>query len=88
LPTVADGDQGDGAEAVPPAVWPKEKKGVAALLAGLDPDQRAAAEARPLMIIAGPGTGKTREHARLWTARDRRFYWPTPVPLHNSPQVL
>jgi superfamily I DNA/RNA helicase len=31
------------------------------LLAGLDPDQRAAAEAPgPLMIIAGPGTGKTR----------------------------
>ncbi len=31
------------------------------LLAGLDPEQRAAAEAAgPLMIIAGPGTGKTR----------------------------
>jgi DNA helicase-2/ATP-dependent DNA helicase PcrA len=31
------------------------------VLAGLDPDQRAAAEADgPLMIIAGPGTGKTR----------------------------
>jgi DNA helicase-2/ATP-dependent DNA helicase PcrA len=31
------------------------------LLDGLDPDQRAAAEAAgPLMIIAGPGTGKTR----------------------------
>ncbi|HEY6278747.1 MAG TPA: UvrD-helicase domain-containing protein, partial [Streptosporangiaceae bacterium] len=31
------------------------------LLAGLDPDQRAAAAAAgPLMIIAGPGTGKTR----------------------------
>ena len=31
------------------------------LLGGLDPDQRAAAEAAgPLMIIAGPGTGKTR----------------------------
>ena len=31
------------------------------VLAGLDPDQRAAAEAdSPLMIIAGPGTGKTR----------------------------
>jgi uncharacterized protein (TIGR00375 family) len=33
----------------------------AAMLAGLDPEQRAAAEAAgPLMIIAGPGTGKTR----------------------------
>lgn len=32
------------------------------LLAGLDPDQRAAAEivSGPLLIIAGPGTGKTR----------------------------
>jgi superfamily I DNA/RNA helicase len=31
------------------------------VLGGLDPDQRAAAEAEsPLMIIAGPGTGKTR----------------------------
>ncbi len=31
------------------------------VLSGLDPDQRAAAEAEsPLMIIAGPGTGKTR----------------------------
>ena len=31
------------------------------LLDGLDPDQRAAAEAAgPLLIIAGPGTGKTR----------------------------
>jgi DNA helicase-2/ATP-dependent DNA helicase PcrA len=32
------------------------------MLAGLDPDQRAAAEtvAGPLLIVAGPGTGKTR----------------------------
>ncbi|MGP4015982.1 ATP-dependent helicase [Saccharopolyspora sp. 5N708] len=32
------------------------------VLAGLDPDQRAAAEvaAGPLLIVAGPGTGKTR----------------------------
>jgi uncharacterized protein (TIGR00375 family) len=31
------------------------------MLAGLDPEQRAAAEAAgPLLIIAGPGTGKTR----------------------------
>jgi ATP-dependent DNA helicase UvrD/PcrA len=41
----------------PPAiVWATSGE----LLAGLDPDQRAAAEAAgPLMIIAGPGTGKT-----------------------------
>jgi DNA helicase-2/ATP-dependent DNA helicase PcrA len=33
----------------------------ASLLTGLDPEQRAAAQADgPLMIIAGPGTGKTR----------------------------
>ncbi|NYH80677.1 uncharacterized protein (TIGR00375 family) [Actinopolyspora biskrensis] len=34
----------------------------AGVLAGLDPDQRAAAGVRsgPLMIVAGPGTGKTR----------------------------
>ncbi len=42
-----------------------KKDGAAAagpvLLDGLDPEQRAAAEAAPpLMIIAGPGTGKTR----------------------------
>jgi DNA helicase-2/ATP-dependent DNA helicase PcrA len=37
----------------------------AALLDGLDPEQRAAAEAAaPLMIIAGPGTGKTRTLTR------------------------
>jgi superfamily I DNA/RNA helicase len=61
LATAADGDQGDGTVVEPRAVSPKENKGVAALLAGLDPDQRAAAEAPgPLMIIAGPGTGKTR----------------------------
>jgi DNA helicase II / ATP-dependent DNA helicase PcrA len=38
-----------------------ERAAPATLLDGLDPDQRAAAEAAgPLMIIAGPGTGKTR----------------------------
>jgi DNA helicase II / ATP-dependent DNA helicase PcrA len=49
----------------PPRAGSVKKDGAAApgpaLLAGLDPDQRAAAEAAaPLMIIAGPGTGKTR----------------------------
>ena len=46
------------------------------LLGGLDPDQRAAAEvvAGPLLIVAGPGTGKTRtlthRIAHLITAHD------------------
>ena len=51
------GDRGLDAAAV------SREKGVAgrSLLDGLDPDQRAAAEpAGPLLIIAGPGTGKTR----------------------------
>jgi DNA helicase-2/ATP-dependent DNA helicase PcrA len=39
-----------------------EPQPVAGLLGGLDPDQRAAAEVLegPLLIVAGPGTGKTR----------------------------
>jgi DNA helicase-2/ATP-dependent DNA helicase PcrA len=39
-----------------------EEMGVEGLLAGLDPDQRAAAEIvdGPVLIVAGPGTGKTR----------------------------
>ncbi len=50
-----------GEEWVTPAVVANEKEGGRWLLGGLDPDQRAAAEAPgPLMIIAGPGTGKTR----------------------------
>jgi DNA helicase II / ATP-dependent DNA helicase PcrA len=55
-----DGGPGEEARTEPQGVLP-EKTGAEALLAGLDPDQRAAAEAPgPLMIIAGPGTGKTR----------------------------
>ncbi|MFI5081071.1 MAG: UvrD-helicase domain-containing protein, partial [Streptosporangiales bacterium] len=46
------------------SVYDREMAGrgqAGSLLDGLDPDQRAAAEAAgPLMIIAGPGTGKTR----------------------------
>jgi uncharacterized protein (TIGR00375 family) len=48
----------------------------ATLLSGLDPDQRAAAEvvSGPLLIVAGPGTGKTRtlthRIAHLITAHD------------------
>ena len=47
------GDRNDAAPAAPPATG--------SLLDGLDPDQRAAATAGgPLLIIAGPGSGKTR----------------------------
>ena len=52
-------DEGEGAEApsVPAMVMP-----LTSLLDRLDPDQRAAAERidGPLLIIAGPGSGKTR----------------------------
>src|SRR5215472_964224 len=45
----------------PAGVSHAKRAAPASLLDGLDPDQRAAAEAAgPLMIIAGPGTGKTR----------------------------
>jgi DNA helicase-2/ATP-dependent DNA helicase PcrA len=47
------------------AVWHEKEPVGGSVLAGLDPDQRAAAEsAGPLMIIAGPGTGKTRTLTR------------------------
>ncbi len=50
-----------GAGVVAPAVGPKKTAAAEGLLAGLDPEQRTAVEAPgPLMIIAGPGTGKTR----------------------------
>ena len=53
-----------GARAIePPAadVRPLSNGATGSLLGGLDPDQREAAlAAGPLMIIAGPGTGKTR----------------------------
>jgi DNA helicase II / ATP-dependent DNA helicase PcrA len=46
---------------------------VSAVLAGLDPDQRAAAAALdgPLLIVAGPGTGKTRTLTHLLAHRVR-----------------
>nr|WP_284701309.1 UvrD-helicase domain-containing protein [Rhodoplanes tepidamans] len=45
-----------------PAPAPAERSGHAGVLAGLDPDQARAAAATdgPLMVIAGPGSGKTR----------------------------
>ncbi len=54
-PEVGTGTAGCVAENGVPAAGP-----AGSLLSGLDPDQRAAAAAAaPLMIIAGPGTGKT-----------------------------
>ncbi|HEX4225304.1 MAG TPA: UvrD-helicase domain-containing protein [Pseudonocardiaceae bacterium] len=59
-----------------PASAPAEPKPAGGLLDGLDPDQRAAAEVveGPLLIVAGPGTGKTRtlthRIAHLITAHD------------------
>src|SRR5439155_11344399 len=49
------------AEPAPPGVSHLIRGATGSLLDDLDPDQReAAAAAGPMMIIAGPGTGKTR----------------------------
>ncbi|MFL6183747.1 MAG: UvrD-helicase domain-containing protein [Actinomycetes bacterium] len=49
---------------------------VAGILGGLDPEQRVAAgaEAGPLLVVAGPGTGKTRTltHRLAWLVGERR----------------
>ncbi len=54
-------DDGAGATAVPPGSSPSRERGDG-ILDALDPDQLAAANAGngPLLIVAGPGTGKTR----------------------------
>jgi uncharacterized protein (TIGR00375 family) len=60
-PTVSGEDQLD----VPAPVGWREDGRAGGLLAGLDPGQREAAlAAGPLMILAGPGTGKTRTLTR------------------------
>ena len=52
--------RGDAATAAPAPTRPAARA-TGSLLDGLDPDQRAAAAAEgPLLIIAGPGSGKTR----------------------------
>ncbi|MCK2238752.1 MULTISPECIES: UvrD-helicase domain-containing protein [unclassified Crossiella] len=64
------------ADLAPEAATESDPVAVPSLLDGLDPDQRAAAErlGGPLLIIAGPGTGKTRtlthRLAHLVTAHD------------------
>jgi superfamily I DNA/RNA helicase len=61
-----DEGAGDGLFAAPVRVLPVPKPAPvglapASVLDGLDPEQRAAAEATgPLLVVAGPGTGKTR----------------------------
>jgi DNA helicase-2/ATP-dependent DNA helicase PcrA len=80
-PRSAEGQEGSSG---PPSLAPRsgERVGVRGsrssenaspqerLLSGLDPDQRAAAQVRqgPLLIVAGPGTGKTRTltHRIAW----------------------
>jgi DNA helicase-2/ATP-dependent DNA helicase PcrA len=48
-----------------PAIWHENGRGDGSMLAGLDPGQRKAAQAPgPLLILAGPGTGKTRTLTR------------------------
>ncbi|HMA46910.1 MAG TPA: ATP-dependent helicase, partial [Frankiaceae bacterium] len=56
-----------------PAATPRRAATAPSLLDGLDPDQRAAASAAggPLLIVAGPGTGKTRTLTHLLAHRVR-----------------
>jgi DNA helicase-2/ATP-dependent DNA helicase PcrA len=62
----AGASTGASAAAAPAAAEPDlEPAGPGSLLAGLDAEQRAAAQAAgPLLIVAGPGSGKTRTLTR------------------------
>jgi uncharacterized protein (TIGR00375 family) len=61
----AGGGQRAGQEPGGPGVWHENGAAGASMLAGLDPGQREAAQAPgPLLILAGPGTGKTRTLTR------------------------
>jgi ATP-dependent DNA helicase UvrD/PcrA len=56
---------GGGPEPGGPGVWHENGHAEGLMLAGLDPGQREAAQAPgPLLILAGPGTGKTRALTR------------------------
>ena len=60
-----DGGQRAGQGPGGPVVWHENGQGDGSMLAGLDPSQREAAQAPgPLLILAGPGTGKTRTLTR------------------------
>ena len=60
-----DGGQRGGQGAGGPIVWHENGHADGSMLAGLDPSQREAAQAPgPLLILAGPGTGKTRTLTR------------------------
>jgi DNA helicase-2/ATP-dependent DNA helicase PcrA len=60
-------------EAAPAGAGPGSSPSQSPVLDGLDPDQRAAATAPdgPLLIVAGPGTGKTRTLTHLLAHRVR-----------------
>ena len=61
----AGGGQRAGQEPAGPGVWHENGAAGGSMLAGLDPGQREAAQAPgPLLILAGPGTGKTRTLTR------------------------
>jgi uncharacterized protein (TIGR00375 family) len=60
-----DGGQRAGQGPGGPVVWHENGQGDGSMLAGLDPSQREAAQAPgPVLILAGPGTGKTRTLTR------------------------
>ena len=60
-----DGGQRAGEGPGGPIVWHENGHADGPVLAGLDPSQREAAQAPgPLLILAGPGTGKTRALTR------------------------
>jgi superfamily I DNA/RNA helicase len=59
------GGQRDGKGPGGPSVWHENGHADGSMFAGLDPGQREAAQAPgPLLILAGPGTGKTRALTR------------------------
>jgi superfamily I DNA/RNA helicase len=61
----AGGGPRAGQEPGGPGVWHENGAAGGSMLAGLDPGQREAAQAPgPLLILAGPGTGKTRTLTR------------------------
>jgi len=62
VPAIEEAEPEPAREKPAVASMPSVVQSASPMLAGLDPDQRAAAETvdGPLLIVAGPGTGKTR----------------------------